>query len=92
MLAGMGGLWFCLGNLLMHELTAILRRRTGIIADHSWRDRDAAGHLEALRIVSEEITAWALAHRTEMDARLRHYLANASYEKALAHVEAQSEE
>lgn len=76
----------------MSALTALLHRRITIIADHPWRDRDAGGHLEALRAVSEEISAWALAHRTELDARLRHYLANASYQKALAHLEALSEE
>ena len=76
----------------MSELTALLCRRIAIIADHPWRDRDTNGHLEALRTVSEEISGWALAHRAELDARLRHYLANASYQKALAHLEAISEE
>ncbi len=73
---------------MMSELAVILRRRIAIIADHSWRERDAGGHLEALSTVSEEISTWAQHHRTETDARLRHYLANASYQKALAHVEA----
>lgn len=72
---------------MISELTALLRRRVAIIADHEWRDRDAAGHLEALKSVSEEISAWTLAHRTEVDAQMRHYLANASYQKALAHLE-----
>jgi hypothetical protein len=72
----------------MSDLTALLHRRIAIIADHPWRDRDADDHLKALREVSEEISAWAHAHRTELDARLRHYLANASYQKALAHLEA----
>jgi hypothetical protein len=70
------------------ELTTLLRRRVSIIADHAWRDRDAAEHLNALKDVSEKITAWTLAHRTSVDAQLRHYLANASYQKALAHLEA----
>ena len=70
------------------ELTTLLRRRVTIIADHAWRDRDAAEHLNALKDVSEKITAWTLAHRTSVDAQLRHYLANASYQKALAHLEA----
>lgn len=70
------------------ELIELLRRRTTIIADHAWRDRDAAGHLEALKVVSEGISAWTAAHRTSVDAQLRHYLANASYQKALAHLEA----
>lgn len=70
------------------ELTELLRRRIALIADHAWRDRDAASHLEALKDVSEEISAWTAAHRTSVDAQLRHYLANASYQKALAHLEA----
>jgi len=72
----------------MHsELTDLLRRRIAIIADHDWRDRDAADHLEALIKVSNKISDWAANHRTEVDARMRHYLANASYQKALAHLE-----
>ncbi len=70
------------------QLATLLRRRESIIADHAWRDRDASQHLDALKTVSEEITAWTFAHRTEVDAQLRHYLANASYQKALAHLEA----
>ena len=69
------------------QLATLLRRRESIIADHAWRDRDSVEHLEALKTVSEEITAWTLAHRAEVDAQLRHYLANASYQKALAHLE-----
>ena len=85
-------LCFSSRNSMISELTALLRRRITIIADHAWRDRDAEGHLEALSAVSEEISAWALAHRTGLDGRLRHYLANASYQKALAHLEVLSEE
>ncbi len=69
------------------ELIDLLRRRVAIIADHAWRDRDSTSHLEALKEVSEKISTWTLAHRTEVDAQLRHYLANASYQKALAHLE-----
>jgi hypothetical protein len=69
------------------ELTQLLRRRVEIIADHAWRDRDAAEHLAALQTISEAISTWAAEHRTSVDARMRHYLANASYQKALAHLE-----
>lgn len=73
----------------MHpELILMLRRRESVIADHAWRDRDAAGHLDALKQVSEEISAWAAEHGQAADARLRHYLGNASFTKALAHLEA----
>ncbi len=68
------------------ELANLLRRRESVIADHSWRDRDPAAHLEALKQVSQEITAWADTHRDRIDPRLRHYLANASFAKALAHI------
>lgn len=70
------------------ELTELLRRRVSIIANHAWRDRDGPGHLEALKEVSEAISAWTLAHRISLDPQLRHYLANSSFQKALAHVEA----
>lgn len=71
----------------MHaDLIQLLRRRESVIADHAWRDRDAAGHLDALKNVSEEISAWAAANRDKSDPRLRHYLANASFAKALAHL------
>ncbi len=81
----------CLASRMTSELTELLRRRVAIIADHAWRDRDATAHLQALQEVSEKISAWTLAHRTEVDAQLRHYLANASYQKALAHLEAREE-
>lgn len=74
------------------ELIDLLRRRVAIIADHAWRDRDAAAHLEALKDVSEKISAWTKTHRTEVDTQLRHYLANSSFQKALAHLEAMAGE
>ncbi len=73
---------------MTEALIVLLRQRVTLIADHAWRDRDAAAHLDALKEVSEKITAWTLAHRSEVDAQMRHYLANASYQKALAHLEA----
>lgn len=73
-------------------LIQLLRRREAVIADHAWRDRDAAGHLEALMQVSEEITAWPETHPGRIDPRLRHFLANASFAKALAYLTQDSEE
>jgi hypothetical protein len=70
------------------DLIQLLLRRESIIADHSRRDRDAAGHLEALKSVSEEISAWTAANQSATDPRLRHYLDNASFSKALAHLKA----
>jgi hypothetical protein len=56
-----------------------------VIADHAWRDRDAAGHLAALRAVSGEIER--LAPEFAEDPRLQHFLERRSYEKALAWIE-----
>ena len=73
----------------MHpELQILLNLRLAIIADHAFRDRDPDTHLEALKSVSQEIDTYTEAHRAEFDARLRHYLSNCSYQKALDHLNA----
>ncbi len=72
------------------ELTHLLRERIRIIADHDWRDRDAAGHLAALRDVSEKISAWATS-QSSIDGRLRHFLDQSSYQKALELLESRGE-
>ena len=70
------------------ELLDLLRERERIIADHAWRDRDAAEHLDALRCVSQEIATWEATHRASLDPRMRHFLDNASFAKARALLEA----
>lgn len=65
------------------ELKALLQERLTVIADHAWRDRDPAGHLQKLRRVSEAIMAEHARHRVMMPPRLNHYLTQASYQKAL---------
>lgn len=73
----------------MHpDLQQLLRQRLDVIADHAFRDRDPAGHLEALKEVSEKIAAYGQAHQAEFDGKLRHYLTNFSYQKALDHLSA----
>jgi hypothetical protein len=69
------------------DLIQLLRRRETVIADHAWRDRDSDGHLEALKQISEEVTAWSKAQTAPLDPRLSHFLANASFAKALDHLE-----
>ncbi|MFZ9941379.1 MAG: hypothetical protein ACO3F7_04430 [Luteolibacter sp.] len=72
----------------MHQLLIeLLKRREAVIADHAWRDRDSASHLDALREVSEAITAWHQENKNHLDPQLRHYLQKASFTKALAHLE-----
>ena len=72
---------------MTQELAQLLRKRVAIIADHAWRDENPASHLDALKSISEEISAWSLAHRSTLDPQLRHFLSNASFQKALSHVE-----
>lgn len=72
------------------QLIELLQKRETVIADHAWRDRDAASHLQALMEVSGEISTWTETHGKSCDARLRHYLTNASFAKALAHLQAES--
>lgn len=72
----------------MHQsLIDLLNQRESVIADHEWRDRDPADHLDALRSVSEAITAWHQENQTRIDPQLRHYLQKSSFSKALAHLE-----
>lgn len=70
------------------ELAKLLRHRQTVIADHAWRDRDPVQHLEALKQVSTAIEGWTGRQKGRIDPKLAHYLTNASYAKALAHVEA----
>jgi hypothetical protein len=67
----------------MDTLRALLQQRLDLIADHAFRDRDPAAHLEALKQVSEAISAEHLKHRATIPPRLNHYLTQASFSKAL---------
>lgn len=69
---------------LLAELEASLRERRRVIADHDWRDRDPEAHLAALRDVSEQIAALTERLGPVAPPRLRHFLDNCSYDKALA--------
>lgn len=71
----------------MHEeLQNLLQRRLETIADRAFYERDPAAHLESLKEVSEAIDTYATAHHREFDSKLRHYLSQSSYQKALEHL------
>jgi hypothetical protein len=71
----------------MHpELQTHLKQRLDVIADRDFYERDPAAHLEALKEVSEKIQEYTSAHIAEFDAKMRHYLTNSSYQKALDHL------
>lgn len=69
-------------------LAAALRERLTVIADREFYARDPAGHLEKLKSVSEQITTLAAALPKPVPGDLAHYIQRASYEKALAWLEA----
>ncbi|MFK7849549.1 MAG: hypothetical protein AB8D78_01115 [Akkermansiaceae bacterium] len=68
------------------ELQDLLKKRLKVIADHEFRDRDPSRHLNALQKVSEELENFTKTHQSEFDPKLRHYLTNSSFQKALDHI------
>ncbi|MGC6457627.1 MAG: hypothetical protein ACON4R_04585 [Akkermansiaceae bacterium] len=73
--------------MIFPDLARLLKTRIEVIADHKFRDRDPPAHLDALKKVSEEIDDWYQTHRNKIDGNLSHFLAGASYQKALDYLE-----
>ncbi len=73
-------------NPSWQTLQTLLQRRLEVIADHAFRDRDPAAHLEALKTVSEELLAEQERLKGQLPPRLQHFLMQASYSKALAFI------
>lgn len=69
------------------HLRVLLQCRIDLIADHAFRDRDAAAHLDALKKVSEEISAEHQKLRPQLPPRLSHFLTQASFSKALEYLD-----
>lgn len=72
----------------LQELANLLERRTAVIADHEFRDRDPDAHLQQLKEVSEAIMALHTEVKPAIDFRLNHFLTNCSYDKALDYIRA----
>jgi hypothetical protein len=66
------------------KLHAALKTRLDLVADHSFRDRDPAAHLAALKSAAATLDAEMSHLPPEIDPTLRHYLERQSYTKALA--------
>jgi len=73
----------------LETLLGLLRRRLETVGDAALRERDPAGQLALLREVSEAIAAFHERHRSALPPRLRHFLENASLDKARDWVEAE---
>ena len=65
------------------KLEALLERRLEIISDREWYARDAAEHLAALQSVSDALSNECARLRPQLPPRLRHFLDQASFNKAL---------
>lgn len=72
---------------LHKSLHTAVKARLDIVADHAFRDRDAAGHLEALKAAAARLDALVSSLPANTDPTLRHYLERQSYTKALAWLE-----
>jgi len=70
------------------QLADALRERLAVIADRDLYARDPAAHLEKLKSVSEKITQLSAALPSPLPGDFAHYLQRASYDKALAWIEA----
>ena len=70
-----------------NRLCESLRRRREAIADRAWYERDAAGHLEELKSVSEKIVHLVSELPEPVHPQLRHFLERCSYDKALEFIE-----
>ena len=82
-------------DIIMNEhlqpLAELLRRRLAVIGDATFRDGNPQGHLASLREVSEAINAEHVRLKPHLPPRLRHFLEQASYQKALAYLDGQDE-
>jgi len=72
---------------LHKSLHGAVKARLDIVADHAFRDRDAAGHLDALKAAAARLDALVASLPPDTNPELRHYLERQSYTKALAWLE-----
>ena len=75
---------------LFAELADALRERLAVIADRELYARNPAAHLEKLKSASERITQIGNALPRPLPGDFAHYLQRASYEKALAWLDARA--
>jgi hypothetical protein len=69
---------------LHKNLKQAVQARLDMVADHAFRDRDAAAHLKALQSAGSHLDSLVAQLPPDTDPTLRHYLERQSYTKALA--------
>ena len=77
-------------NSTYAALAEALESRLALIADRDWVARDATGHLDALRAISEKLDLISAALPRPLSGELAHYLERRSYDKALDWIQTQS--
>jgi hypothetical protein len=75
-------------STLYTALGTALRERLAVIADREHYQRDPAGHLDRLKEVAGRIDTLKAQLPPDIDPQLAHYFQRASYDKALAFIEA----
>jgi hypothetical protein len=78
-------------NPEFNTLHQLLQKRLAVIADHAFRDRDPAAHLEVLKQVSEDLMAEHQSLKPILPSRLNHFLTQSSLTKALDFLEGRGE-
>ena len=69
--------------LTMHKmLLRAVNDRLDLVADHAWRDRDPAAHLEGLKAAAGRLDQLVRNLPGDTDPMLRHFLEKQSYTKA----------
>lgn len=71
----------------LETLAEQLRHRLAVIGDGALREADPEAHLNALKEASEALFDSHARLKGRIHPRLEHFLANCSYEKALALIE-----
>jgi len=69
---------------LHKNLKEAVQARLDMVADHAFRDRDAAAHLKALQSAGSHLDSLVAQLPPDTDPTRRHYLERQSYTKALA--------
>lgn len=68
-------------------LAAALRERIAVIGDAELRERDPEAHLTALQAAFDRIQTLGAELRPQFPPRLKHFMEQGSYDKALAFIE-----
>ena len=73
--------------MIRRELLEALKNRLAVVADHEFRDRDPAAHLEALKAAAARLDVVSSRLPGNANPQLRHFIERQSFTKAIAWLE-----